>query len=319
MMSAFSRGCFQRYLASFEHAGSTYAFTPKASPGPRLFNALRFISSSTTKTKKPSSANISRYRSSTPKQNAAVRSTPETKLTTYQSYAALIAQKSHPTLLYQAPSHFLYYFACYGGATFCFAYTAWNFESSVMNPPPGINEYVPIAFGGICLLMASLGGYLLFGPARLIKTIRAVPQKALTGGGQPALKIEVELRKMFPVPFFPARKLVVSPAEVQLPRAFAQIETRKSAALLHAERKAEEQRVKADLEYERSHVMTRPFRHMKYGAGECFRALRQSWTREGFWAVRVAGQRYKLDASRGWSLEGGKPMERLMTVDKTLL
>ena len=54
----------------------------------------------------------------------------------------------------------------------------------------------------------------MLGPARLIKSITAIPSsgqaltKAGAGKNGPRLAIEIELRKMLPIPFFPARKVI---------------------------------------------------------------------------------------------------------------
>lgn len=132
---------------------------------------------------------------------------------------------------------------------------------------------------------------------------------------------------MFPVPFFPARKILVSPQEVKLPTTFSGVDnTKMSAAELRAmriaEERAEEQVKREAEEYWKNHIWSRPFqrpfRLMRKGAAELFRALRQSWTQEGFKYLGVKGQNYKLDISRGWVLDDGRALERLVTVEKRL-
>ncbi|RDW71264.1 hypothetical protein BP6252_07827 [Coleophoma cylindrospora] len=319
-MSLFSRRCLFKHRSSFNTTETLNAlFALKTTSRPRLFSitARQSAASTTVKHKAPKvkQTSISKLRISSTK-NASQGSAIARPA--YQSYAAQLAQKSSPVLLYQAPSHTLYKISCYGGSVFCFVYAAWNFNAHYLNADPGLAPWVPIAFGGICFLMAGVGGWLVLGPARIVHKITAVPQKAVSANGQPSLMIEVELRKMFPIPFFSARKLLVKPDEVKLPNSFSPIVSRKSASELAAERKAAEQKLKEFREYEDTHVMTRPFRHMKQGAGEFFQALRQAWTREGFWSLGVKEQRYKLDVSRGWVLDGGRALERVLTVDKRL-
>jgi hypothetical protein len=161
-----------------------------------------------------------------------------------------------------------------------------------------------VAFGGVCFLVACFGGWLVLGPARLIKTITAVPSsKALTKGSgtQGPLAIEVELRKMFPLPFFPARKIIASREDLTLNHRLyvPPVDSRLSAAerlevRRKMEREQEEERAKS--------IWTAPFRHAN---------MTRAWTREGFLELGIKGQSYKLDVSGGWALDEGKAIDRL--------
>ena len=110
--------------------------------------------------------------------------------------------------------------------------------------------------------MAGLGGWLVLGCSGLIKTITAIPKKMEAVGNNPELLIEIELRKMFPVPFFPARKILVKPEELALRAPVVPPVDR----TLHPEelrqmRMKEEIARREQLEYEKSHIMTAQFRH----------------------------------------------------------
>ncbi|ELR05989.1 hypothetical protein GMDG_01950 [Pseudogymnoascus destructans 20631-21] len=77
-------------------------------------------------------------------------------------------------------------------------------------PPSGLSAWVPIAFAGICFLMAGMGGWLLFAPTSLIRSITAYPVKSLVANGQPTLRIDIELRRVLPIPLpRPPRRLRV--------------------------------------------------------------------------------------------------------------
>lgn len=223
----------------------------------------------------------------------------------------------------------MFIFSSYSAAAFFFSYAGINWYSNYLFPPEGLDAWVPIAFGGICIMMGAFGGWLLLGPAGIVKSITAVPHKAVAaaaGAGKkvvaggtataPAeLRIEVELRKMFPLPFFPARRILAKPEEVVLfHRLAATTERKLSPAELRALRVQEEEEKRKRMEYERSHILTAPFRHASMAFYELFRALRQTWTREGFTKMQVKGRQYKLDVSGGWALDDGRAIDRLVTI-----
>ena len=162
--------------------------------------------------------------------------------------------------------------------------------------------------------MACFGGWLVLGPARLIKTITAIPSsKSLTkGSGAPGpLAIEVELRKMFPVPFFPARKIVTSREDLTLNHRLyvPAVNSRQSAA----ERLEARRRMEREQDEERAKsIWTAPFRHANKAFYDMFKAMSRAWTREGFLQLGIKGQSYKLDVSGGWALDEGKAIDRLV-------
>ena len=245
----------------------------------------------------------------------------------YTTYAQALAQKPHPTLLYQAPSHTIYILASYSGAFFCFSYAAWNLNTTYFHPPEGLAPWVSNSFGGICFLMAAFGGYLLLSPARVINTIKAVPMrgganvkakdlavKSLTNTASkeitsarstPELQIEIELRKMFPVPFFPARKILARPEQVSLP-------TKLYTIAAEGRENVTTRLSKKDKERWENNIMTRPFQLIGRGFVSTFNAMARAWTREGFLKMEVKEAFYKLDVTGGWLLDKGKAIDRLV-------
>lgn len=200
-MWAFSRGCFSSNVFNIRVSAPSTSpaifFSSRASSQHlrSFFSTFRVSSpSAVSKGRKvnPKEINISRLRPAKQNIESPVTTSPQISPYVYKSYAATLAQKSHPVLLYQAPSHTFYMLTCYGGAAFCFAYAGWNFNAHYLNADPELVTWVPIAFGGICFLMAAFGGWLLLGPTRIVRSITAVPQKALSPYGQPSLKLEVE-------------------------------------------------------------------------------------------------------------------------------
>jgi hypothetical protein len=167
-------------------------------------------------------------------------------------------------------------------------------------------------------MMACAGGWVLLTPSGIVKSITAIPRAMQVKVGKkawgPELQIEVELKKMFPVPFFPARKIYVQPSELKFPSSIARPEiSRLSAAEMARTRRQEEEARKKAWEYDRTHIMTSPFRHMSRGFFQAFTAMKRSWVREGFMKIQVAEKTYKLDISDGWALDGGRALDRLAT------
>jgi len=211
--------------------------------------------------------------------------------------------------------------ASYAGASFCFIYAGVFLYSNSVTANEDLAGWVIPALGGVSILMAAFGTYLVLGPARLIKTITAVPKhsKALSTvvakSASPELQVEVELRKMFPLPFFPARKIYVKPEEIILPDYLAppppRVLTATELRAMQVEEDAERQRL---LEYEQTHIMSKPFRQMGRGFFNIFKAIGRTWHREGFMKIVVRGGKYKLDVMGGWALDGGKALDRLCRV-----
>ena len=316
-MSAFSRGCLLRHQCAF-NPRILHLFSSKSFQRTQFFSTSPLLRA--TKKPRPPSAIKKALPIAKPSFTPPKAVPQHTQAApTYQSYATTLAQKLHPTLLYTAPSHTMFMAACYTGSTFCFSYAiVW---SNNINIAEGLAPWVPTALAGVAAFMAGFGTWLILGPARLIKTITAIPKKAnaiSTVVGKvatPELQIEVELRKMFPLPFFPARKIYVKPEEIILPFPLAPPPPKAlTLTEIRELRIAEEEESRKLLEYERSHIMTAPFRHMSRGFFQLFKAIGRTWHREGFMKVEVKGTRYKLDVTGGWALDRGRALDRLAKV-----
>ena len=164
----------------------------------------------------------------------------------------------------------------------------------------------------------------MLSPSRLIRTITAVPKissKAAGGGkalpriGQYNLELEIELRKMIPLPFLKPRKLYIKPEDIVIRSPLVRPPARKLTPVETYELMLHEKEEKRKaLEYEQTHIMSAPFRHMSKLLFNLFKAIARAWTREGFAKLRANGQTYKLDVTGGWALDGGKALDRLVTL-----
>lgn len=116
---------------------------------------------------------------------------------------------------------------------------------------------------------------------------------------------------MFPLPFFPARKITASPEDLTLSHRLyvPPVNSRQSAAeRLEARRKME----KEQKEERARSIWTAPFRHANKAFYDLFKAMTRAWTREGFLQLGIKGQSYKLDVSGGWALDEGRAIDRLV-------
>jgi hypothetical protein len=305
-MSAFSRGFFlrPRYLLSTPKSFTFQGVTTSISPLPRSFTTSQLLRYAVQKARplpqKSSNGTLKKISPPNP---------------TYQSFADSIASKSHATLLYAAPPHTMYIISSYTAAFFCFTYAGYNFNAHYMHPPPNLSAWIPVAFGVVCFGVACFGGYLVLGPARLIKSITAIPSSAQTvakgAGKNGSLAIEIELRKMLPIPFFPARRVTAKPEDLTLNRRIyvPPVDPRQSAV----ERLEERRRLEREQEEERrKSIWMRPFRDANRSFHKLFRAMRLVWTRDSFLELAVKGQKYKLDVGGGWAVDEGRALDRLV-------
>ncbi|KAI9800196.1 MAG: hypothetical protein M1825_004180 [Sarcosagium campestre] len=224
----------------------------------------------------------------------------------FRTIADILAARSSPTILYQAPSHSAYIIGSYVSGFFCLSYAGYHFIAHYMQPPPDLPGWVTAAFGIVCFGMTCMGTWLLLAPSKLIRSIAAVPIRT----SPPSVKVEIGLRRWLPIPFLKPRVVHALPAKLSLnPRLHVPAPPRpRPSDVLR-----EEQR---QLEYEREHLFSAPFRHFGQALKHGFNATRRVWTREGFSHVRVQGQKgiMKLDRQGGWALDEGKALDRLLNV-----
>jgi hypothetical protein len=323
-MSLFSKECLSRQPFQASQALKQLFSLPRSS----TLNARQISNSAILRAAKKVRA--PKFPTTKPKTVTSPTSKLANSQTAYKTFAEQLAEKTHPTLLYQAPSHLLFKISSYAGGFFCISYSTYNFWAHFLFPPEGINQYVIYAYGGIVVLMTALGTYLILGPARLVRTITALPRTARTTSQpiassrinsvtasipKPDLQLEIELRKMLPIPFFPARKILARPDEIVLAQPLAQplpagltSEARRRIA------EEEKQQLKALQDYEDTHIMSRPFRHFGRGAKTLYNTIARTWLRDGFVKMRVKGQGYKVDVNGGWALDNGRALDRLATV-----
>ncbi|GKT88150.1 hypothetical protein Ct61P_06000 [Colletotrichum tofieldiae] len=227
-----------------------------------------------------------------------------------------LAQRSQPTVLYEAVSHFWMKFSAWTAMLMFYSYAGINYYTMLLHPPEDIAAWVPHAFAVICLAMAGFGSYFFYNTHNIVKLIRAVPTASLTASsrGTTPIHLEITCKRMLPGR---ARVMVVPPERVSMPGRIVTQATQTPYVSPAQERAASRQkkvRARAEWEYDRDHLMTVPFRHAGKGFKAAWYGVRRAVTKEGFMKMEVGSQKLKLDVASGWALDDGRAIDRLVKI-----
>ncbi|RKF74768.1 hypothetical protein GcM1_237005 [Golovinomyces cichoracearum] len=318
-MSAFSRGILPWH--NMISKPLRFLHSPRSNFRPQLYSTASLLrqkakictSKINFKQKPPTTKPQKEYQNMPTINLTAVRSNPGI----YQTYAMTLAQKSHSTLLYTAPSSSAYFISSYVAATFCFTYGVLSYWNNYLCAPPDIAAWIPYAFTGVSLATILFGIRFLRNPVRIVQNMTGRPK---ISNDKPTLEIEIELKRMLPIPFLQPKVISVAPNEIFVPTYFVRpLSSPLSKSELRAQKIEENLRRQAELEYERSHIMSAGIRHLWRAIGmvftSIFRATQRAFTQDNFLEMRIRGKIYKLDLDGGWALDKGKAIDRLVTVE----
>jgi len=137
-------------------------------------------------------------------------------------------------------------------------------------------------------------------------------------GGDGVPLVEIETRRLIPLPrqgF--TRRILVTPEELTMNHRLSAPTSPSNPRPSAAERAEMMREAEKALEYERSHLLTAPFRHASRAFFGMFKSVGRVWTREGFLKLDVQGipkgqGTYKLDVTGGWALDEGRALDRLV-------
>ncbi|KFY27696.1 hypothetical protein V491_00778, partial [Pseudogymnoascus sp. VKM F-3775] len=135
---------------------------------------------------------------------------------------------------------------------------------------------------------------------------------AVVAGAQPTLRVDIELRKVLPIPFLGPRIVSASPSDLELNHSIFVPAVRPVTAserLEAAKRQAEE----LAAERQKS-ILLAPFRHASQAFFGLFVAIKRTWTREGFLKLKANKRTYLLDITGGWALDEGRALDRICKV-----
>lgn len=243
----------------------------------------------------------------------------------------MLASKTYPTVLYEAPSHLWLRTSCFGAGVFCISYTVVQYWTIYLHPPPGLSWWVPHAYGLVCMFMAGMGVWFTTGASGIVRRVQALPATAKAVGKAaaaaqapggvvarpPPLMIEVSTSRA--IPFVPDKRVRVAPGEITLPfrvaGLMAEWRAKRSppSAMEQVRAKRRDEALRAEKrKYEMDHLMTAPFRHAGSAVAAMWAGVKRGLSREGFAKIKVKGVQYKFDVTGGWALDDGKAIDRVV-------
>ncbi|KAJ1335308.1 hypothetical protein MN608_02044 [Microdochium nivale] len=290
----------------------------------------------TTATSAPATATtITTARSNArPSAAAAVKAAAAPDVSPHVGYAQTLARKPAPTTLYEGASQRMFLASSYAAGFTLFGGAAINSVVNVYDLPEGVPSLVAYPFGFVSLVMAVLGARFAMTPSGIVRSIKVLPSSSSSASGPaPAARlkggatagapttsarpqIEVMVRRTTPIPGLPLQRIVCEPHEIVMKARMYNRPTPSASRSREEEAADEAARKQAELEYERAHVMTAPFRHAWWAARTVFLTIRQGITGEGFAPVEVKGVKYKLDITDGYALDEGRALDRIVQIDE---
>lgn len=255
----------------------------------------------------------------------------------HAGYAQMLARKPAPTTLYEAARQRAFLFSSYAAGVTLFGGATINSIVNVFNLPEGVPEWVAFPFGFVSVMMAVVGARFAMTPAGVVQTIRVLPAVSSASAGPSKTtpkplpsatsatspvspsraQLEVMVRRTTPVPGLPLQRILCEPHEIIMK---ARMYNRPPPTLTpmeqaFADRKTAAQK-QAEIEYEKTHIMTAPFRHGWWALKTFFVSIRQGLTGEGFAPIEVKGVKYKLDITDGYALDEGRALDRIVQIDE---
>ncbi|KAK8056559.1 hypothetical protein PG993_001786 [Apiospora rasikravindrae] len=255
------------------------------------------------------------------------------------SYALRLAQNKHGATLFEAAPQRIFLASSYAAGFVCIGGAVVNLYYNVYNPPPGLGDWIPYAFSAVAVMLGFLGMNFALMPAHVVRLIRVLPSAAATAAGKPGVvagagrpglvsgvggnsavshkvQLEVLVRRLTPIPGFPLRRIVVEPNEVIMKtRLFHPTKAEPTAIEKMRMGREWEKRKKEQQQYNRDHLMTAPFRDGAWAIGQFFNAIRRGLTGEGFAPIEIKGGKYKLDIVKGYALEDGRALDRIVRIE----
>ncbi|TWU73618.1 hypothetical protein ED733_001683 [Metarhizium rileyi] len=238
------------------------------------------------------------------------RTDPTTAAPSRYAFIKSLSSKQTPTVLYEAPSHFWFYFGCWTSGVAILGWTALT-GPTVVKQPDGTPQWVGYVFGASYVLLGAMGFYLLSKTPNIVSTIRVLPPAVPTAHP----RLEVTVKRMMPVV---KPKMVTTPLEnVSLKSRFSLPEEYVPELRRVEQRMREEQQRQALRKFDMEHLLTMPFRRLARALGNMFRGVRSAWTDMGFGVLMVDGKAYKVDVTKGFAHDGFKTLEQIVAVGDT--
>ncbi|KAL8952738.1 MAG: hypothetical protein Q9222_001387 [Ikaeria aurantiellina] len=226
---------------------------------------------------------------------------------TYKPFTQILAERSDPTLLYQASSHTVYMVGCYSLGLLSLAWAIHAVIQVSTHPPKYFGRVLKGMYYGMCAFAVGIGLSFATRPYRIIQTIQAVP---VITSGKRTLYLQLESIRLFPG--LKPKTVSVPSTEVMLSQAFFQDRNTggTSSKVLEA-RRAQAERLKRVRE---GNYLLLPFRQLGFLCGNGFRAIKAVFMSNPFIFLRAKGFNgtWKLGKESGWALEDGRALDRVV-------
>ncbi|EQL00998.1 hypothetical protein G6O67_003143 [Ophiocordyceps sinensis] len=279
----------------------------------RLFTtSLRFRAAAQVapKTAKPL-PRVSKVKAPSPAPPPPAAAAPQTATLAPSRYAFIkhLATKQTPTLLYEAPSHFWFYFGCWTSGLSLIGWTMLT-GPTVVNQPEGVPKWVGVVYGVSYVLLGCMGFFLISKTPNIVGSIRVLPASPSAAATGPLL--EVSVKRMMPL--LAPKVVTASLDKVALKSRFSlPDEYVPELKRLEHERKEKARRAAAR-KVDMTHILTLPFRRVGRGILGMFRGVKSAWTDMGLGHIRIDGNEFKVDVMRGFSHDGFRTLERLVRI-----
>ncbi|KAF7543535.1 hypothetical protein G7Z17_g10664 [Cylindrodendrum hubeiense] len=232
-----------------------------------------------------------------------------------------LATKPSPTILYEGPSHFWFYFGCWSSGITILSWTAFT-APTVITQPEGVPIWVGYVFGASYVLLGSMGLYLITKTPNIVSKIRVLPSQvaklvpAAAGSaastGLAPLQVEITVKRMMPL--LEPKVITTTLDKVTLKSRFSLPEEYVPELRRLEIKRAEEAKRKAIRKFDMEHLLTVPFRQLGRGFSGMFNGIKAAWTDMGYGVIKVDGKQYKVDVTKGFAHDGFRTLEKLVDI-----
>ncbi|KGQ12545.1 hypothetical protein BBAD15_g1708 [Beauveria bassiana D1-5] len=231
---------------------------------------------------------------------------------TRYAFIKSLGSKTTPTILYESPSHFWFYFGCWSSGISILAWTVLT-GPTVVQQPQGIPSWVGYVFGAAYVLLGSMAFYLISKTPNVAAAVAAAARPVTAAGAATVMpQLEVTVNRMMPI--LSPKIIVTNLDNVALKSRFSlPDEYVPELKRQEQERAVEEARAK-QRKFDMQHLLTMPFRHISRAFSGFFRGVRAAWTDMGFATIKVGDKEFKVDVTNGFAHEGFRTLERLVPV-----
>lgn len=244
-------------------------------------------------------------------------SSPATLAPSRYAFIKSLAAKQSPTIIYEAPPQFWFYFGCWTSGLSILAWTALTGPNSI-HQPEGIPQWVGYVFGTSYVLLGAMGFFLISKTPNIVSTIRFMPYPKATAtnravGSTAAPKLEFTIKRMLPI--FQPKVFTAELENVKLKSRFSLPEEYLPQLRRLELQRAEEARQAELHKFDMNHLLTMPFRRIGRLFASFFRGVRAAWTDMGYKIIKVDGKEYKVDVSSGFAHDNFRTLERLVMIE----